>query len=123
MTEGIEIRESGFGRNYGTGTKMLKFPYPLIVVAAFLFLGFLTHLWHPLWMLFLTIPAYYQYAAALRAKSRKGFFLMLPVVPLSLMLFLALGFALHLWKFAWILFVLDIVYYWYISVYVKKTEE
>ena len=120
MTEDIEIRESAFGRNCAAGTKMLKFPYPLIIVAAFLFLGFLTRLWHPLWMLFLTVPAYYQYALALRAKTQKGYYLMLPVVPLSVILFLMLGFTLHLWKFAWILFVLDIVYYWYIAVNVKK---
>ncbi|MBQ6019685.1 MAG: hypothetical protein IJL26_05825 [Clostridia bacterium] len=122
MTEEIEIRESAFGRNYDAGTKMLKFPYPVIIVAAFLFLGFLTHRWHPLWMLFLTVPAYYQYAAALRRKTQKGYLLTLPVIPLSVIVFLALGFTLHLWKFAWIVFILDIVYYWYIAANVRNTE-
>lgn len=123
MSEGPEFRDAMSERDRATGTRMLKFPYPPIVAAAFVFLGFLTHLWHPLWMIFLTIPAYYQYACALRKKTRKGYYLNLPVVPLSTIVFLALGFTLHLWRFAWIVFVLDIVYYWYIAAYGKNTEE
>ena len=121
MSEEIEIRRSG--RNPEKGRKLLRFPYPIVIVAGFVFLGLLTHLWHPLWMVFLTIPAYYQYAAALRAKTRKGYLLALPVIPVSVILFLIAGFALHLWKFAWIVFVLDLLYYWYVAANVPKTEE
>lgn len=42
---------------------LLKFPYPILVVMAFLFIGFFFGWWHPGWMIFLTIPLYYWYAA------------------------------------------------------------
>ena len=32
------------------------FPYPVWVSAAYLILGFVFHLWHPGWIIFLTIP-------------------------------------------------------------------
>ncbi len=35
------------------------FPYPVLVVIVYLCLGFLFGLWHPGWLLFLTIPLYY----------------------------------------------------------------
>lgn len=36
-----------------------KMPYPLFIVLAYLILGFFFQLWHPGWLLFLTIPIYY----------------------------------------------------------------
>ena len=38
---------------------LVSFPYPLVVVVVYLFLGFFLNLWHPAWILFLTIPFYY----------------------------------------------------------------
>jgi hypothetical protein len=35
------------------------FPYPIICIIAFLFVGFTLNLWHPGWLIFLTIPFYY----------------------------------------------------------------
>lgn len=35
------------------------FPYPIVVAIAYLFFGFVFNLWHPMWVLFLTIPFYY----------------------------------------------------------------
>lgn len=35
------------------------FPYPLLCVVVYLFLGFFMGLWHPGWIIFLTIPFYY----------------------------------------------------------------
>lgn len=37
----------------------LNFPYPIVVVIVYLILGFGLKLWHPAWILFLTIPIYY----------------------------------------------------------------
>ncbi|MDR2530793.1 MAG: hypothetical protein LBC65_04535 [Oscillospiraceae bacterium] len=37
-------------------------PYPVLVVIAYLLLGFTLNLWHPMWMLFLTVPVYYALA-------------------------------------------------------------
>lgn len=38
---------------------MLTFPYPVLIVLIYLVLGFGLGLWHPAWVLFLTIPFYY----------------------------------------------------------------
>ncbi|WP_206214115.1 helix-turn-helix domain-containing protein [Adlercreutzia sp. ZJ154] len=35
------------------------FPYPLLCIVIYLFLGFFCGLWHPGWIVFLTIPFYY----------------------------------------------------------------
>jgi len=37
----------------------LRFPYPVFVTLCYLWLGFAFHLWHPAWLIFLTIPLYY----------------------------------------------------------------
>ncbi|MBR1810320.1 MAG: hypothetical protein IJ766_01560 [Clostridia bacterium] len=107
----------------GLRTKLLKFPYPIVIVAFYVFLGFLAHLWHPMWLLFLTIPAYYQLTDAVGKSTEKGFLLALPVVPVSVILYLIAGFALHLWKYAWIIFILDLIYYWYIGTYKNDAED
>lgn len=56
----------------GLSNKLLKFPFPVFIVALYIFLGFAAHLWHPMWMLFLLIPAYYHFAIAARAKTKKN---------------------------------------------------
>lgn len=104
----------------GRSSKLLKFPFPLIIAALYVLLGFTLHLWHPMWLLFLLIPAYYHLAIGLRAKTQKGFLLGLPVFELALILFLVLGLFLDGWKWAWILFIVAVCYYWGIISYVKK---
>lgn len=107
-------------KNPALGLFLLKFPFPVVITAAFVFLGLLTRLWHPLWMLFLLIPIYYMYACSLRAKTRRGRLAVTPVAPCALLLFLVTGFGLHLWKYAWIVFVLVFLYYWYVIAYVRR---
>ena len=106
----------------GLSNKMLKFPMPVLVVAVYIFLGFSVHLWHPTWLIFLLIPAYYHFAIAARAKTMKGFLLGMPVIEAAVILFLILGLAINAWKYAWILFILALLYYWAVAVYVKKDE-
>lgn len=38
---------------------LLHFPYPVFLALCYLWLGFMFHLWHPAWLIFLTIPIYY----------------------------------------------------------------
>lgn len=38
---------------------LLTFPYPIAVTVVFLLAGFVFGLWHPAWIIFLTIPFYY----------------------------------------------------------------
>lgn len=47
------------------------FAYPVLVTAIFLFTGMMWGLWHPLWVLFVTIPAYYAVCDAIN-KQRVG---------------------------------------------------
>jgi HTH-type transcriptional regulator/antitoxin HipB len=55
-------------RNWGAEERkkiskiMNAFPYPVFLTLLYLILGFTLHLWHPAWLLFLTIPMYYMLA-------------------------------------------------------------
>lgn len=57
---------------------LMAFPYPVAVVVIYLVLGFAFGLWHPGWILFLTIPFYYWAAAVVGndpnyVESQSGF--------------------------------------------------
>ena len=43
-----------------------NFAYPVLVTAIFLLTGMLWGLWHPMWVLFITIPAYYAVCDAIK---------------------------------------------------------
>jgi len=46
-------------------TPLWAFPYPVVVAFVYLFIGFLMGLWHPGWLIFLTIPFYYWICAVI----------------------------------------------------------
>ena len=104
----------------GLSSKLLKFPFPIVITAVYIFLGFTIHIWHPTWLLFLLIPAYYHFAIGARAKTKKGFMLGIPVFEAALVVFLELGLFLHAWSWAWILFIAALCYYWWVITSVKK---
>lgn len=45
------------------------FAYPVLVTAIFLFTGMMWGLWHPMWVLFVTIPAYYAICDAVKKQK------------------------------------------------------
>lgn len=100
---------------YETGKKLLKLPYFLIALIAFLVIGFSAKVWHPTWMLILSIPAYYLTAWALTAKTMKKMLLKLPVYLYAVILYLLMGFTASLWHPMWIIFLFVPAYYWYIA--------
>lgn len=61
----------GFQGNWGADERkrisklMHAFPYPIFITMVYLALGFVIGLWHPGWLLFLTIPMYYMLADAI----------------------------------------------------------
>lgn len=61
----------GFARNWGTEERkrisklMHTFPYPIFITMVYLFLGFVLGLWHPGWLVYLTVPMYYMLADAI----------------------------------------------------------
>lgn len=104
----------------GLSKKLLLFPFPLIIVVLYILQGFTIGLWHPAWLMFLTIPAYYHFAIGARASTKKGLYLAMPVIEAALILFLVLGLFLNAWSWAWVLFVAALCYYWVVLTYVKK---
>ena len=104
----------------GLSKKLLLFPFPLLVVVIYILQGFTRGLWHPAWLIFLTIPAYYHFAIAARASTKKGLLLGMPVIEAAVFIFLVLGLFMNAWKWAWVLFILALFYYWAVALYVKK---
>jgi len=75
-----------------------KAPYPVLITFIYLVIGFLFNLWHPGWLLFLTIPLHYMPD---RGKSPLG--LLANPVMITL-IYLILGIFFHLWHPGWLIF-------------------
>lgn len=94
------------------GKKLLKFPFFLVAIIGYLAVGFSIKLWHPTWLIFIAIPAYYITALAFLQKSRKKMLLTLPVYLYAVIIFLIIGLLLNLWHPAWLVFLCIPLYYW-----------
>ena len=116
----VSVKISEYGLYPKAASAMAKFPYFLIVIILYCGLSYAFGIWHPLWMIFLTIPIYYRIAAACKAKTKKAFFNLLPVPETVVLLYLVLSFATGAWKIMWILFLIIPIYYWYVSM--MKTD-
>lgn len=78
----------------------LNAAYPILMTGLFICLGIFLNLWHPAWMVFLSIPLYYcrHFLDAL--------------VPIAIpILYLILGFVFNFWHPGWIMFFLIPLYY------------
>lgn len=84
------------------------FPFAVVVTAAYLALGFACSLWHPTWLLFLTIPLYHTAVTAVYKRSPRKFAYPL----LAVIVFLALGFLVPgAWTWCWtVLFTVPVYY-------------
>ncbi len=97
------------------GKKMLRFPFFLVAIIGYLAVGFSINLWHPTWIVFLTIPAYYITAAAFLQKTKKKMLLTLPVYLFAVITFLLAGLVLKLWHPSWLVFLAIPAYYWFVG--------
>ena len=92
-----------------------KFPFPLVVAIAYVFIGVLFNSWHPTWMMFLLIPAYYGVVVSLSRKkenaSTQTVLKNFPFPTVVIIVYLCLGFFLHLWHPGWLIFLLIPLYY------------
>jgi transcriptional regulator with XRE-family HTH domain len=52
-------------------SSLYLFPYPVLVALVYLVIGFLFGIWHPGWILFLTIPFYYWIARVIDLDLRR----------------------------------------------------
>ena len=91
--------------------KLIRFPYPIAVTALFLVSGALVDLWHPMWMVFLTIPLYYTGIEAVKHRSANIFCYPVAVA----LLYLMSGFAVDFWHPGWLMFLTIPLYYWLIN--------
>lgn len=96
--------------------KLLAFPFPLVIVITYIFIGVLSHVWHPTWLIFLLIPAYYEIVAKLddKKKDESSAYEILKAIPITsivIIVYLAIGFILRLWHPTWLLFLLIPLYY------------
>ena len=109
-------KANDFGIYPELARNLAKFPFFLVVTVLYVVLCFVTKLWHPLWIMFLALPIYYQFALACKGGNKKVFMLLLPIPEIIVTLFLILGFALGIWKYAWILFLILPIYYWIVLI-------
>lgn len=108
-------KANDFGIYPEVAAKLAKFPYALIIPILYIGLSWIFDAWHPMWLIFLTIPIYYRFATACKGANKKAFLALLPVPELIVVLFLALGFAFGIWKYAWLLFLIVPIYYWVVA--------
>lgn len=87
------------------------FPYPVFVTLLYLCLGFAFDLWHPGWIVFLTILIYYPIVNWACGSRRHSFWHAFPYTGIVITAFLALGCVWGLWHPAWVLFLTIPVYY------------
>lgn len=109
-------KANDFGIYPDLARKLVKFPFFLVVTILYVVLCFVTKLWHPLWIMFLALPIYYQFALACKGGNKKVFMMLLPIPEIIVTVFLILGFAFGIWKYAWILFLLLPIYYWLVLI-------
>lgn len=115
-------KANDFGIYPQLAKKLLLFPYPLIVTAVYIALSAVSHLWHPLWILFLTIPVYYRTAIACKGNSKKALALLLPIPEVIVIAYLLIGLLFNGWSIGAFLFILIPIYYW-IAVVAKENRE
>jgi len=88
-----------------------KFPYPIIVTAFYLFLGFFFRWWHPTWLLFMTIPLYYTMPDFSGGRDPAKEMMKFAYPVLVVMVYLLLGFILNWWHPSWLIFLTIPLYY------------
>lgn len=112
-----------------TASKMFRFPYPLVVIIAYLALSFgLKGVmgrspWLVFSLLFLTIPMYYMLASACRMTSKRTFLFLMPVPILIITVYLFFGFVFSIWVKTLVLFLVIPLYYWCVAVYAKGNKK
>ena len=104
--------------------RLLKFPFPLIVAVVYIFIGVLLHVWHPTWMLFLLIPAWYEIVTRIgRNTEDMTTYQILKAVPVTsvvIIAYLVMGFLLHLWHPGWLVFLIIPIYYSLLPMFKQK---
>lgn len=76
----------------------------LLAAATFLLIGFTSHVWHPTWLIFLSVPIASTLTDVLIKKKGAYGAVTGAVSLLATVSFLVLGFGYHLWHPGWLVF-------------------
>lgn len=112
-------KANDFGIYPNVAKSLFIFPYPILVVIVYIALSLIFGIWHPLWIVFLTIPMYYRFAIACKANNKKVFMLLMPIPEFIVTVFLLLGVLTGAWGYACILFIIIPLYYW-LAMFIKS---
>lgn len=114
-------KANDFGIYPEAAKKLLIFPFPIIVAFLYVALSMAFKIWHPLWIIFMTIPIYYRFAIACKANNKKVFALLIPVPEMVVTVYLLLGISVGVWGYASLLFLIIPLFYW--AVLVSKSKK
>ena len=81
--------------------------YPVIITFAYVLIGVFFNIWHPTWLLFLTIPCYYMLIEFLKSRDLNTF----PYPILCVILYLTIGFDYGWWHPMWVIFFTVPIFY------------
>lgn len=112
-------KANDFGIYPNVAKALLIFPFPIILVILYIALSMIFDIWHPLWIVFLTLPMYYRFAIACKANNKKVFMLLMPIPEFIVTVFLLLGILTGAWGYACILFIIIPLYYW-LAMFIKS---
>jgi len=101
-----------------TKSRAASFPYPVIATIAFLCLGFFWDLWHPGWLVFLTVPIYYYTVSLIESigsDESKSFLKLLPYPLFCAIVYMCLGFFLDWWHPGWLIFLTIPIWSFFVS--------
>lgn len=116
-------KANDFGIYPEAAKKLMVIPFPIIIVFLYLALSLPLKIWHPLWIIFLTIPIYYRFAIACKANNKKVFALLLPVPEMVVTVFLLMGILTGMWGYTSMLFLIIPLYYWVVIVTKRKSRK
>lgn len=93
----------------------MSFPYPVLTVIAYLVMGFVWSLWHPGWIVFLTIPIYYWIASGISKRK-------IPTISVSFLItaaYLVMGIGWGMWHPWWIMFLAIPIFEFFVKLFKK----
>lgn len=112
-----KIASSNFSNGDRITSEMNRFPFPVIPVIIYLILGFVFGLWHPGWLIFLSVPIYYVIAEGFSRKNGK----IRDIYPVILaVIYVILGMLYNVWHPLWIIFITIPLYYWLVDLINRK---
>ncbi len=87
------------------------FPYPVFITLVYILIGVLWNLWHPGWILYITIPIYYSVANWVKGKRKHNFWKAFPYPVFLVCVYFLIGSLWQLWHPGWAMFLTIPIYY------------